>query len=306
MGETTGHFAEACGHRAQARGFTLLELMIVVTVVGILAAIAIPAYQNYVVRAKVSEGFAFASAAKAAVAEAWIVDGRLPESNAEAGLSEPDVLGGNHVRSVEVLEGGVIRITFGVRPIRDETVTLSPEPTGGSIRWRCAASLPAHYLPAACRGGAGAAPGGGAGGGSGGGSGGGGSGGSGGGSGGGGSGGGGSGGAGGGSGGGGSGGSGSGGAGGGSGGGGSGGSGSGGAGGGSGGGGGGSGGGGSGGAGGGSGGGGSGGGGSGGAGGGSGGGGSGGGGSGGAGGGSGGGGPGGNGSGGAGGGSGGG
>lgn len=140
------------------QGFTLLELMIVVTVVGILAAIAIPSYQSYVVHAKVAEGYIFASSLKTAVAESLMIDGRYPDSNEAAYLDPPEAIGGRYVRSVAIRPGGVIEVTFGDPMIDGETLTLTPSGDRG-IRWECSATLPANYLPASCRDGANAPPG---------------------------------------------------------------------------------------------------------------------------------------------------
>jgi type IV pilus assembly protein PilA len=94
------------------RGFTLIELMIVVAIIGILAAIAIPAYQDYTIRAQVTEGLNLAAAAKAAVAETFAQRGTWPVANVNAGLSAAASITGKYVTSVTVATGG-ITIAYG-------------------------------------------------------------------------------------------------------------------------------------------------------------------------------------------------
>jgi type IV pilus assembly protein PilA len=137
------------------KGFTLIELMIVVAIIGILAAIAIPAYQDYTIRAQVSEGLSLSSAAKAAVAEYYQDQGVAPLDNATAGLDP--LIGGKYVASV-VVAAGVITVTYGLDAnanlVAAGPLTLTPDfvTTPGSVQWTCAsAGIPTKWLPAACR-----------------------------------------------------------------------------------------------------------------------------------------------------------
>jgi type IV pilus assembly protein PilA len=142
------------------QGFTLIELMIVVAIIGILAAIAIPAYQDYTIRAQVSEGLNLSGGAKAAVSEYYMDQGAFPTTNTIAGISAGNAILGKYVASVQVGALGVITITFSnVAPqaahqnINAATLTMSPVDAGGSITWACAAGvgLQAKWLPSACR-----------------------------------------------------------------------------------------------------------------------------------------------------------
>ena len=139
------------------QGFTLIELMIVVAIIGILAAIAIPAYQDYTIRAQVSEGLSLAAGAKTAVSEYYTNAGSLPASNASAGIA-PDVsITGNYVSKVTVATGK-ITVAYGgpkanSKITNTSTLLLSPTTKAGSIVWTClaGANLPAKYVPSSCR-----------------------------------------------------------------------------------------------------------------------------------------------------------
>jgi len=140
--------------RSKNSGFTLIELMIVVAIIGILAAIAIPAYQDYTVRAQVTEGIGLATGAKAAVWDFMSNRGGTPSNNASAGLSQPGSINGNYVSSVTVTDG-VITVLFGNRVnagVAGDTFLLSPVDAGGSIKWTCTGgTLPGRYRPTSCR-----------------------------------------------------------------------------------------------------------------------------------------------------------
>lgn len=138
------------------QGFTLIELMIVVAIIGILAAVAIPAYQDYTIRAKVTEGLSLASAAKTAVSEYFASTGSLPANNSDAGLAPSQSIGGNNVSSVAVTTRGLITVTFtGTPAIAGSTLELEPTITGGGVSWLCQTGttdgLEGKYLPSSCR-----------------------------------------------------------------------------------------------------------------------------------------------------------
>ena len=139
------------------KGFTLIELMIVVAIIAILAAIAIPAYQDYLIRAQVSEGAVLTDGAKTAMAEFYANRGDWPGSNESAGLpANAASIAGKYVSGVNVATAaGQIQATFGNEAntkIAGKFFILSAVSNGGSIAWSCSKStVDPKYLPTSCR-----------------------------------------------------------------------------------------------------------------------------------------------------------
>jgi len=135
------------------KGFTLIELMIVVAIIGILAAIALPAYQDYTKRSHVAEGLGLAAGAKASVTEFYSSEGHFPTNNASAGLATSTTIKGNAVTSVDAATGK-IEITYNDKVESGKKLVLSPITAGGSITWICGASgsdVNTKFLPSNCR-----------------------------------------------------------------------------------------------------------------------------------------------------------
>ena len=149
--------------RKMQQGFTLIELMIVVAIIGILAAIAIPAYQDYTARAQMSEAMSLASGVRTSVSEAYQNGVDITAADHDAlGLADAADIQGKYVEKVEAGSeadpAGAIVATLRdtapvVEAIQGKTLTLSPVTGGGSVQWRCIADarIPTKYYPASCR-----------------------------------------------------------------------------------------------------------------------------------------------------------
>ena len=143
----------------QQKGFTLIELMIVIAIIGILAAIAIPAYQDYTIRSKVSEGLSLSSSAKLAVSETYDSGGGFQSANNTSyALPAPVSINGNYVSSVAISNAtGQITITYnqelGGNPTANgKTIIMTPTARQGSMQWDCTGGdQEAKYRPSECR-----------------------------------------------------------------------------------------------------------------------------------------------------------
>jgi type IV pilus assembly protein PilA len=138
------------------QGFTLIELMIVVAIIGILAAIAIPAYQDYTIRAQVSEGLSLSGGAKVAVTEYYQDRGAFPSTNLMAGIAAANEIRGKYVNDVAVSGAGIVTVTYGYAAhalINTQSIVLTPTDRVGSIEWQCLSggAIADKHLPAACR-----------------------------------------------------------------------------------------------------------------------------------------------------------
>lgn len=142
--------------KTMQKGFTLIELMIVVAIIGILAAVALPAYQDYTARSQVSEALSLGAGLESAVVEYWANKGTYPASNGQAGVASQ--VTGKYVSTASITNGLIVatmKTSGTAKGIGGGTLALSPVTTAGSVKWTCKAGatspLNAKYLPSSCR-----------------------------------------------------------------------------------------------------------------------------------------------------------
>ena len=138
--------------QANQQGFTLIELMIVIAIIGILAAVALPAYQDYTVRAKVSEVILAGSGAKTTIAEYAQVNAALPTAAQVAIATQVST----YVASIAYADGGLITVTSQALGPADAVGTITFQAAAptvtGVVTWTCGGTLPLKYRPSSCNG----------------------------------------------------------------------------------------------------------------------------------------------------------
>lgn len=146
------------GRHSAAEGFTLIELMLIILVISILALIAIPLYQNYSIRAQISEGFLIADPVKRALMEYYLEKGSFPTDNDEAAVGPPTDYKATYVDQIHVEPSGVIRVIYDITALGPKTdLLLHPRlESEGALSWDCnddteAFAVPLRFRPAVCR-----------------------------------------------------------------------------------------------------------------------------------------------------------
>lgn len=138
--------------RRRGRGFTVIELLIAMVIVGILASIAFPLMLGYVSRSKVTEGMTISAPVRREIELYWSSYGNLPGSNDEAGVDAPDSYAGAYVLKVEVSEGGVIQVTYADPALEGKHLLLTPRIAESQMLWQCTSpDIDPYLLPKECQ-----------------------------------------------------------------------------------------------------------------------------------------------------------
>ena len=141
----------------RTQGFTLIELMIVIAIIGVLTTVAVPMYQDYTVRSKVAASMSAINSIKFVVAEKFVHDGKYPEAgNANYGLPTKEDYADNHIASIALEAAGVIKVTYkkiGQHFGASDSVSFTPNIKGSMLRWECMiSSTDIHpYFPNNCK-----------------------------------------------------------------------------------------------------------------------------------------------------------
>ena len=144
---------DGVGKRTRARGFTLIELMVVVAILSIITMIAIPAYMDYTIRTKVSEGLAMFGPIKQNIADAYYTNGGMwPSNNAEAGMVLASSYQTKYLESIAI-SGSSAVITFNIPDLGPlNTIVFTPTSSLGGVDWACTkGSMLSKYRPPVCR-----------------------------------------------------------------------------------------------------------------------------------------------------------
>ncbi len=141
--------------RLRQRGYTLIELMIVTGIIGILGSIAIPAYQDYTIRAQVAEGISLSAGSRAALIDYFTQSGDWPNNNQKAGIANQNEIAGKYVKKIMVKKN-VLEIQYGNdahNNISGKKIELTAVENNGIIRWECSGKggFEDRYLPNSCK-----------------------------------------------------------------------------------------------------------------------------------------------------------